>query len=146
MGFHRSEYKDIISVVMIIVKNLMIVFCLHKLEKLQIKCSRVQMLKTDGHVQTLALLHICWGTICHSLTSLFLHVLSVTWIMGCSWWLSSKDSVLANEGDAGLIPGSGRSPGEGNGNPLQYSCLGNPMDRGAWWATVHRVIMESDGT
>ena len=39
----------------------------------------------------------------------------------------------------GLIPGSGRSPGEGNGNPLQYSCLENPMDRGAWWATVHGI-------
>ena len=38
-------------------------------------------------------------------------------------------------GDVGLIPGSGRSPEEGNGNPLQYSCLGNPMDRGTWWAT-----------
>ena len=38
--------------------------------------------------------------------------------------------------DAGSIPGSGRFPGEGNGNPLQYSCLENPMDRGAWWATV----------
>ena len=47
--------------------------------------------------------------------------------------------------DAGLIPGSGRSPGEGNGNPLQYSCLENPMDRGGWWATVHRVT-ESDTT
>ena len=44
-----------------------------------------------------------------------------------------------NAGDLGLIPGSGRSPGEGNGNPLQYSCLENPMDGGAWWATVHRV-------
>ena len=42
-----------------------------------------------------------------------------------------------NVGDLGSIPGSGRSPGEGNGNPLQYSCLENPMDRGAWWATVH---------
>ena len=42
-------------------------------------------------------------------------------------------------GDAGSIPGSGRSPGEGNDNPLQYSCLGNPMDRGAWWATVRGV-------
>ena len=45
----------------------------------------------------------------------------------------------ANAGDVrdeGLTPGSGRSPGEGNGNPLQYSCLGNPMDRRAWWATV----------
>ena len=42
-------------------------------------------------------------------------------------------------GDLGLIPGSGRSPGEGNGNPLQYSCLENSMDRGAWYATVHGV-------
>ena len=42
-------------------------------------------------------------------------------------------------GDVGLIPGWGRSPGEGNGNPLQYSCLVNPMDRGAWWATVQRL-------
>ena len=45
----------------------------------------------------------------------------------------------ANAGDSGSIPGMGRSPGEGNGNPLQDSCLGNPMDRGAWWATVHGV-------
>ena len=44
-----------------------------------------------------------------------------------------------NVGDLGSIPGSGRSPGEGNGNPLQYSCLENPMDRGAWWATIHGV-------
>ena len=44
---------------------------------------------------------------------------------------------LASAGDSGLIPGSGRSPGEGNGNPLQYSCLENPRDRGAWRATVH---------
>ena len=41
--------------------------------------------------------------------------------------------------DVSSIPGAGRSPGEGNGNPLQYFCLENPMDRGAWWATVHRV-------
>ena len=44
-----------------------------------------------------------------------------------------------NVGDPGLISGSGRSPGEGNGNPLQYSCLENPMDRGAWRATFHGV-------
>ena len=44
-----------------------------------------------------------------------------------------------NTGDAGSIPGSGRSPGGGHGNPLQYSCLENPMDTGAWWATVHGV-------
>ena len=48
-------------------------------------------------------------------------------------------------GGLGSIPGLGRSPGEGNGNPLQYSCLENPMDSGAWWATVHRVA-ESDTT
>ena len=42
--------------------------------------------------------------------------------------------------DTGSIPGSGRFPGGGNGNPLQYSCLENPMDRGAWWATVHGVM------
>ena len=51
----------------------------------------------------------------------------------------------ANAGDAGLILGSGRSSGEGNGNPLQYSCLENPMDRGAWRATVHGAA-ESDMT
>ena len=52
----------------------------------------------------------------------------------------------ANARDAGLIPGSGRSPGKGNGNPLQNSCLGNPMDRGSWWATVHGVTKELDMT
>ena len=45
----------------------------------------------------------------------------------------------AISGDAGSLPGSGRPTGEGNGNPLQYSCLENPMDRDAWWATVHGV-------
>ena len=52
--------------------------------------------------------------------------------------LDSKESVCS-AGDAGLIPGSGRSPGEENGKSLQYSCLGDPMDRGAWWITVRGV-------
>ena len=52
----------------------------------------------------------------------------------------------ANAGDSGSIPGMERSPEEGNGNPLQYSCLGNPMDRGAWWAVVHGVTKELDMT
>ena len=60
---------------------------------------------------------------------------------GLPQWLSVKNPP-ANAGDVGSIPGSGRSPGEGNGNPLQYSCLGNPMDRGAWRATVHGVAKE----
>ena len=58
---------------------------------------------------------------------------------------SAVKNLPANAGIAGSISGSGRSPGEGNGNPLQYSCLGNPMDRGAWWPTVHGVA-ESDRT
>ena len=54
---------------------------------------------------------------------------------------SSSDGKTStcNAGDLGSIPGSGRSPGEGNGNSLQYSCQENPMDRRAWWATVHGV-------
>ena len=50
---------------------------------------------------------------------------------------SDGKASACNAGDPSLIPGSGRSPGEGNGNPLQHSCLENPMDGGAWWATVH---------
>ena len=57
----------------------------------------------------------------------------------------SKESAC-NAGDPDLIPGSGRSPGEGNGNLFQYSCLENTMDRGAWRATVHGVVKESDTT
>ena len=56
-----------------------------------------------------------------------------------------KESAC-NAGDSGSIPGLGRSPGEGNGNPLQYSCLENPMDRGSWQATVHGVTKVTDMT
>ena len=55
-------------------------------------------------------------------------------------------NLLANAGDTGSIPESGRSPGEGNGDPLQYSCLGNPRDREAWQATIHGVVKELDTT
>ena len=57
---------------------------------------------------------------------------------------SAVKNLPASAGDIGLIPGLGRSPGEGNGYPLRYSCLGNPMDRGACWATVQGVTKESD--
>jgi len=60
------------------------------------------------------------------------------------WWLSRKEHLPMQE--TGSIPGLGRSPGEGNGNPLQYSCLGNPTDRGAWQVTVHGFAKESDMT
>ena len=59
------------------------------------------------------------------------------------WWLSGEESTC-QAGDAGFIPGLGKFPGEGNNNPLQYSCLENPMVRGAWRATVHGVTSDSD--
>ena len=70
-----------------------------------------------------------------------------------SGWGFPLGSVVKNPpanagdaGDAGSIPGLEKSPEEGNGNPLQYYCLGNPRDRGAWWATVYGVAKESDPT
>ena len=66
-------------------------------------------------------------------------------ILGLPWWPSGKQSAC-NAGDSGSIPESESSSGEGNGNPLQYSYLGNPMDRRAWQATVHGVATELDTT
>ena len=59
---------------------------------------------------------------------------------------SMVKNLSANAGDMGSIQGLGRAPGEGNGNPLQYSFLENPTDRGAWWDTVHGIAKESDMT
>ena len=75
----------------------------------------------------------------------FFHLTLVTITLGFP-----GDSVVknlpANAGDAGSIPRSGRSLGAGNDNPLQYSCLGSPMNRGAWWATVREVPKQSHMT
>ena len=68
--------------------------------------------------------------------NIFELIINIIW--GLPWWLSGKESTC-NAGDVGSIPGSGRSSGEGNGNPLQCSCLRNPMDSGAWQAIVHVV-------
>ena len=69
-------------------------------------------------------------------SNLYYRVPTMSWVFpGGS---DSKESTCTAE-DPDLIPGSGRSPAEGNGNPLQYSCLENPIDRGAWQATVHRI-------
>ena len=70
--------------------------------------------------------------------------LRLTCPWGCPGNSDSKESAC-NTGDLGSIPGSGRSPGEGNGYPLQYSYMENPMDRGAWWATVHGVAKSQTG-
>ena len=69
---------------------------------------------------------------------LMLHWVQLSFLKG---FLSGSDDKgsACNAGDPDSIPESGRSPGEGNDNPLQYPCLGNSMDRGAWWTTVHGV-------
>ena len=67
-------------------------------------------------------------------------------LCGCFPCGSGSKESACNAGDRDSIPGSLRSTGEGNGNPLQYSCLADPMDRGAWWATVHGVAKELDTT
>ena len=66
--------------------------------------------------------------------------------LGIPHQLSGEEHLPANAGDEGSIPGSGRCPGEGHGNPLHYSCLENPMDRGAWWATFKGVAKVLDTT
>ena len=82
---------------------------------------------------------------CRSMSSLSHLLALLPWTRGFP-----GDSVVknppANVGDTGSIPGMGRSPGEGNGNPLGYSCLGNPMDKGAWQAAVQGVAKELDTT
>ena len=70
--------------------------------------------------------------------NIYLHLLKLYLKKGSPGGLDSKESTC-NAGDRGSVPGLGRSPGEGNGSPLQYSRLENPMDRGAWWAMVHGV-------
>ena len=83
---------------------------------------------------------------CCSVSSPDLELRGLLWLRAVSEDGFPGGSVVVNmpadTGDVGLNPGSGRSPGEGNGNPLQYSCLGNPRDRGAWWAIVHGVTKE----
>ena len=74
----------------------------------------------------------------------YIYVCIYIWVCICirlPQWLSGKEFICntRDTGVTGSIPGSGRSPGGGSGNPLQYFCLENPVDRGAWWATVHGV-------
>ena len=80
------------------------------------------------------MLSCCTGLLHEDILESYLLVIHIN--IGLPWWFSGKD-LPANAGDTGLIPGSGRFPGGGNGNPLQYSCLGNSMDRGACQATVY---------
>ena len=78
----------------------------------------------------------------YQLCFFFFNFLFFFWL---PYWLSSKESAC-NEGNTCSMPGSRKSNGGGNGNPMQYSCLENPLDRGAWWATVHWGHKELDLT
>ena len=82
--------------------------------------------------------------LCHSWSKKLLLRWYIQW-EGHPWWHSGKESACKAR-EVGLLSGSGRSSGERSSNPLQYSCMGNPMDRGAWQATVHGVAKESDMT
>ena len=64
----------------------------------------------------------------------------IYFLPGLLWWLKMVKESMCNAGDLGSIPGLGRSPGGGHGNPLQYSCLENPHGQRAWWVTVHGVV------
>ena len=87
---------------------------------------------------SLSLCPHCYPQICSSPLSFSVPYICVN---GLPWWLNCKESICnaGNSGDLCLIPGLGKSPGEGNGHLSQYSCLENPMDRGAWWAAAHGV-------
>ena len=87
-----------------------------------------------------------WHAVVHGVTKSWTQLSNWTemnWMVpvGFPWWLSSKETAwnAGDTGDSGSIPGLGRSPGGGHGNPLQYSCLENPMGKRAWWTIVHRV-------
>ena len=115
----------------------------------------LDLLAVQGTLKSLLQHHSSKASILRLMHSKIRHstlLCSIGWPWPCAlvkWytiWASQVVLVVknlpANAGDArdvGLIPGLGRSPGEGNGNPLQYSCLENPMNRWAWWATVHRA-------
>ena len=76
---------------------------------------------------------------------IYIEIRILKYFSGLPQWLSSKESTfnLGDKGDMGSIPGLGGSSGGGNGNPLQYSCLENPMDRGAWWVAKSRTQLST---
>ena len=101
-----------------------------------VKCSRAFLSLKDYTQQ-----HFQSGDFLWKLYNHYWRVYLLQQLMILLGFPSSSDGKASacNAGDQGSIPGSGRSPGEGNGNPCQYPCLEIPMDRGAWWATVHGV-------
>ena len=94
-------------------------------------------------------IHVCFAYVCAHVCTIYMCMYIVSYIHVYVYnelprWLSDRESTC-QAGDKGSLPrNEGRSPGEGNGSPLQYSCLGYPMDRGAWQATVHGIAKKSD--
>ena len=82
-----------------------------------------------------------WGGDTTNISDHFLSFWTSLVFHGFPWWFRGKEPICQAE-DTCSIPGSGRSPGEGNGNPLQYTCLKNPMDGGAWQVTIHGIVKE----
>ena len=107
--------------------------CKHLLKGITVFCSsRTCLLHGTMYHERLTIIHITF----HSMVPVYHYLLEFHWV---SLVAQVVKNLPANEGVMGSIPGSGRYPGKGNGNPLQYFCLENSMDRGAWWATVHVV-------
>ena len=109
---------------------------LHLLHSWLTKSSNVEVRSISHHCGSKVIFHLLPELL--ALFSPFHNWLSVLLPKGLPWWLSGKESTC-KVGDVGSIPGLGRAPGGGNGNPVQHSCLENPLDRGAWWATVYKV-------
>ena len=107
--------------------------CKHLLKGITMFCSsRTYLLHWTTYHEPLNMIHITF----HSMVPVYHYLLEFHWASPVA---QVVENLPANEGVTDSIPGSGRYPGKGNGNPLQYSCLENSMDRGAWWATVHEV-------
>ena len=125
-------------------------FHFHALEKAMATHSSVLAWRIPGTGEPDGLLSMVshrvghdWSDLAAAAAATSIYILSLTNLKGTSQVELVIKNSLANAGDIrdeSSIPGLGRSPGGGHGNPLQYSCLENSMDRGAWWATVHRVV------
>ena len=105
-----------------------------------VKCGRAFLSLQDYTQQLFQSEDFMWKLYKHYCRVYLLQQLMVLWGFPSS---SNGKACDCNTGDQGSTPGSGRSPGEGNGNPCQYPCLENPMDKGAWWARVHGVTKSS---
>ena len=126
--FHYNKWEE---------SNLFDCFHPNKISEAQFVSENRQCKPEEVHISS-QVVGITFINLCVAVTQHWVSFLYVSINVGFPGGSDGKESAC-NAGDLSSIPGLGRSPGEGNGNPLQYSCLENPMDRGAWKATVHAV-------